>query len=260
MNDGIYIRVMVAMRDRLHELSGSQAKVLLCIALHWDGETSWPSLACMQRETGLYRDTIMEVIKSLEAGGWIAVCRVNGKANTYRIATDLIQMGGQTSMEKPYRFTPTSSKKPAEPVGKNPTATSREKPYPKNKPVEEESKEEDTQPPPAPVTGVDWAKAHIDCMNPWYEKAQNYRRKLKSHTGSATVWLATKLRETYGDIYTPEQVDAQIDKRASEGWTGTYYELFADSSNGNGSRRRGGFDQAEESRKAMAMLEAMEER
>lgn len=111
------------------------------------------------------------------------------------------------------------------------------------------------EPPPATTTGTDWAKAHMDSMNPWYMTAQNLRRKLKAHAGSSTVWLANKLRETYADIYTPEQINAQIDELALKGRTGVvYWQLFCD---GNGSRR-GVFDQAEESRLAMAMIEAME--
>lgn len=265
----VYICVECDLRGRLHELKGARLPVLMAIALHTDGKTSWPTFDTIMQETGLARPTVAKAITDLEAGGWISVKREHRKASVYQLLTSQIHMNGngsKTELKDGSRVQKVNSNGSESELNKVQKLNSMSKETElqedtiEEDTTEEEAKEVDTPPPPAPVTGVDWAKAHIDCMNPWYEKAQNYRRKLKSHTGSATVWLATKLRETYGDIYTPEQVDAQIDKRASEGWTGTYYELFADSSNGNGSRRRGGFDQAEESRKAMAMLEAMEER
>lgn len=87
------------------------------------------------------------------------------------------------------------------------------------------------------ITGADWAKQHITEGNPWYAVAQNLRRKLKAHTGSSTVWLAAKLRETYADIYAPEAVDAQIDKRIAEGRTDCkYWELFTEGNHGQSRR------------------------
>jgi hypothetical protein len=139
----------------------------------------------------------------------------------------------------------------AEPVAELQQTSTESTAYKKRRSKEEET----TQPtPPTPVTGADWAKQHIIEGNPWYATAQNLRRKLKAHIGSSTVWLATKLRDTYGDIYTPAQVDAQIDKRAAEGWTGVYWELFKEGNNGH-SRRTDGTGRGQPSRYAAIVHE-----
>ena len=92
----VYICIEAAMRDRLRELTPSAWKVLTCIALHMDADRKcWPSISLLVTESGMSRPVVVEAVKSLEAGGWIAVKRgAGGKSNTYRVKTELLHMNG----------------------------------------------------------------------------------------------------------------------------------------------------------------------
>lgn len=101
----VYFCVECGIRDRLHELSGSQALVLLCIASHMnDNRQSWPSYSTICEETGLSRTPVSEALKRLISGGWLKVVHGSGgKSNRYKIASKYVHMngnGGSSSVQK----------------------------------------------------------------------------------------------------------------------------------------------------------------
>lgn len=105
-----YICIDIRMREYLRDLKGSYLQVLLCIALHYDGETSWPGVETISRESGLSRTTTISAIKHLEALGWITVKRTHRRVNVYRLTTDLIRMGNErTRRARGKRYTGASA-------------------------------------------------------------------------------------------------------------------------------------------------------
>ena len=100
----VYFCVECAIRERLHELSGSQALVLLCIASHMnDKRQAWPSYAAICEETGLSRTPVSEALKRLVSSGWLKVIRgQGGRSNRYCLASKYVHMngnGGTTSVQ-----------------------------------------------------------------------------------------------------------------------------------------------------------------
>jgi len=64
--------VPVGLRDRLHELTGAEAKVLLCHILHSNKtDESYLSAETLSAETGLNRDTVYGAHSSLQRKGWL---------------------------------------------------------------------------------------------------------------------------------------------------------------------------------------------
>lgn len=92
-NGGIYVKLMVKLRDRLSELKGARLSCLICIACHWDGEDSWPSVRTICQETGLSSSVVCPALAALEHDGWITREAKKGCQTHYRITTDLLQMG-----------------------------------------------------------------------------------------------------------------------------------------------------------------------
>lgn len=70
---------------------------------------------------------------------------------------------------------------------------------------------------PPTLTGRDWAERHIDCMDPWFGVGTEFRRAFRGQAGADKTWLARKLKETFGDVFTAEEVSAQIKKLAKSG-------------------------------------------
>ena len=75
--------------DVMHSMSGAELKVCLFIArktIGWHKESDRISLSQFEKGTGLGRRVIPDAIASLESRGLIAVVRMVGKCNTYRLS------------------------------------------------------------------------------------------------------------------------------------------------------------------------------
>lgn len=96
----VYFCVECAIRERLHELSGSQALVLLCLASHMnDKRQAWPSYGCIAQETGLSRRHVIRAMAELTANGWIKTePRGERTANRYTVKTELVHMNGSQGL------------------------------------------------------------------------------------------------------------------------------------------------------------------
>ncbi len=73
--------------ESFKSLGGSAIKVYLVIGLYADFETGWayPSVRTIARQAGLSRQTVLTAIDELAHAGVLAVQRVPGKSNAYRI-------------------------------------------------------------------------------------------------------------------------------------------------------------------------------
>lgn len=92
------------------KLSAPKKSVLITLAFRADDFGScFPSIKRLEADTGLYRETIMDAIRSLEAAGLVVIERKSGCVNRYLLAC---------SSEETSRENPTGSEKP----------TSRQKP------------------------------------------------------------------------------------------------------------------------------------
>lgn len=90
----------------VQEISPTSKLVLLSLADRADdNHYCFPSVNRLEKDTGLYRETIMKNIKELESQGLITVVRMIGSGNKYHL--NGVADRHKTSMEKP-----TSSKKP----------------------------------------------------------------------------------------------------------------------------------------------------
>ncbi len=98
-DQGIYVKLMVDMRDKLSTLKGAPLSCLIAIACHWDGERSWPSVDTIVRETGYTRPPVCSALDFLETEGWIESERRKHTSSCYRITTSLLQMGDSQSKD-----------------------------------------------------------------------------------------------------------------------------------------------------------------
>jgi hypothetical protein len=61
-----------SLRERLHEFTGNEFKLWMCLYLHSDREgEAYPSNKTLMQETGLTRNTLAEAKKGLRAKGWM---------------------------------------------------------------------------------------------------------------------------------------------------------------------------------------------
>jgi len=213
-HDGIYVKIMVGLRDRLHELPGAQLPCLLAIALHWDGEQSWPSIRKIARETGLSKTTIYQALQSLEKNHWIKRKYKKGCITSYSIASRLIQMGNssvsKTDTGVPITDTPNKGSVSNSGLGVSNSDTGvYQIPVP-----EEESIEEGTKKKEPPLRGGMTPKADTD---PWLSLAKHFRKRFPGDRRYPLSATRDHLANEYDGEYTLEQVYDQIDKRAKEG-------------------------------------------
>ncbi len=69
---GPWVPLPVVVRDRLHELTGSELKVWVAYVAHADKRNvAWPSSDLLGRETGLHQDTISTARTGLVEKGWL---------------------------------------------------------------------------------------------------------------------------------------------------------------------------------------------
>ncbi len=71
---GPSVALPVRVRESLHQLSGSEAKVWLAYLAHADADqrrVAWPGTDLLARETGLHQDTISDARSGLVAKGWL---------------------------------------------------------------------------------------------------------------------------------------------------------------------------------------------
>jgi len=68
-------------------LSGSAVKVYLVVGMHADFTTGWayPSVRTIARQTGMCRQTILDAIDELRAGGLLELHKVAGRSTAYRV-------------------------------------------------------------------------------------------------------------------------------------------------------------------------------
>jgi hypothetical protein len=69
------------------QLGGSAIKVYLVIGLHSDFGTGWayPSIRTIAKQAGLSRQTVLDAIKELTAGGLLAASKSVGRSTAYRV-------------------------------------------------------------------------------------------------------------------------------------------------------------------------------
>ena len=80
--------IPVSLRDRLHELTGSELTVWLAVVLHSDANSeSFPSNELLMEETGLSHNTLADAKKGLRSKGWFT------SAQRYRENGSLSSMG-----------------------------------------------------------------------------------------------------------------------------------------------------------------------
>ncbi|HEU5115201.1 MAG TPA: helix-turn-helix domain-containing protein [Isosphaeraceae bacterium] len=99
--------------ESFKSLGGSAIKVYLVIGLYADFDTGWayPSVRTLARQSGLSRQTVLTAIEDLLQAGVLAVQRMPGKSNAYRILREAPQRPrGKPAreVEKPRRGSPKS--------------------------------------------------------------------------------------------------------------------------------------------------------
>ena len=92
-HNGIYVRVMVEMRESLIRLKGAKLACLMCVALHWNGKDSWPSVTTIMAETGYSNREVIDSLRELETDGWISSRKAHRQASHYQVTTPFLQMG-----------------------------------------------------------------------------------------------------------------------------------------------------------------------
>ena len=103
----------------MQKLPPTRKLVLLSLADRADeNHRCYPSIARLSADTGLYRETIMEAIASMEASGVLSVTRRSGQGSIYQLI-GVEDRYAETSREKPTGMEkPTSREKPTRQSGK----------------------------------------------------------------------------------------------------------------------------------------------
>lgn len=81
-----WVKFSTDFKKELKQLDEFSLKVFLYIGLsvNWKTGEAWPGVRKIAEETGMNKDTVTRAVESLEAAGYLEVCRRDGSSNRYK--------------------------------------------------------------------------------------------------------------------------------------------------------------------------------